>query len=122
MIFFIFYLGVVTMKFAIPMAEGKLAIHFGHCREFAFVNVEDNKVGSTEVVEPPPHEPGVLPKWLSDQGAEIVIAGGMGARAVGLLEQAGVKVVIGAPQEAPEELVKQYLAGTLQTGQNLCDN
>ena len=30
------------MKFAIPLAEGKLTAHFGHCQEFALVEVEDN--------------------------------------------------------------------------------
>ena len=25
------------MKFAIPMAEGKLTAHFGHCQEFALI-------------------------------------------------------------------------------------
>ena len=32
------------MKFAIPLAEGKLTAHFGHCQEFALVEVEDNEI------------------------------------------------------------------------------
>lgn len=28
------------MKFAIPLAEGKLAIHFGHCASFALIDVD----------------------------------------------------------------------------------
>ena len=28
------------MKFAIPLADGKLTAHFGHCREFAIIETE----------------------------------------------------------------------------------
>ena len=110
------------MKFAIPLAEGKLTAHFGHCQEFALVEVEDNQINSKETLVPPPHEPGVLPRWLHDQGANVIIAGGMGARALDLFAQNGIKVLTGAPALAPEELVKQYLDGTLKAGFNMCDH
>ncbi len=104
------------MKFAIPLAEGKLTAHFGHCQEFALVEVEDNQIKSKETLVPPPHEPGVLPKWLHEQGADVIIAGGMGTRAMDLFAQNGIKVMTGAPSLTPEELVKQYLDNSLQTG------
>jgi predicted Fe-Mo cluster-binding NifX family protein len=110
------------MKFAIPLAEGKLTAHFGHCQEFALVDVEDNEVKKTETLVPPPHEPGVLPKWLHDLGANVIIAGGMGARALDLFAQNDIKVVVGASALAPEELVKQYLDNTLKVGGNVCDH
>lgn len=110
------------MKFAIPLAEGKLTAHFGHCLEFALVDVEDNKIKNTETMVPPPHEPGVLPRWLHEQGTDVIIAGGMGARALDLFSQNGIKVLTGAPSLAPEELVQQYLDNALQTGTNVCDH
>ena len=110
------------MKFAIPLAEGKLTAHFGHCQEFALVEIEDNQIKNKETLVPPPHEPGVLPKWLHDLGANVIIAGGMGARALDLFAQNDIKVIVGAAALAPEELVKQYLANTLQTHGNVCDH
>lgn len=110
------------MKFAIPLAEGKLTGHFGHCQEFALVDVEDNKIKNTEKMVPPPHEPGVLPRWLHEQGTNVIIAGGMGARALDLFAQNGIKVLTGAPSLAPEELVHQYLDNSLHTGANVCDH
>ena len=110
------------MKFAIPLAEGKLTAHFGHCQEFALVEVEDNQIKNKETLVPPPHEPGLLPKWLHDQGANVIIAGGMGARALDLFAQNDIKVIVGASALTPEELVKQYLDKTLQTGGNVCDH
>ena len=110
------------MKFAIPLAEGKLTAHFGHCREFALVDVEDNKIKNTETMVPPPHEPGVLPHWLHEQGTNVIIAGGMGAQALELFAQNGIKVLTGAPSLTPEELIKQYLDNALLTGANVCDH
>jgi len=109
------------MKFAIPLANGKLTAHFGHCQEFALIDVEKNEIKNKQVLVPPPHEPGVLPKWLNQQGANVVIAGGMGPRAIELLNQAGIKVITGAPVELPETLVRNYLDNALSLGNNLCD-
>jgi predicted Fe-Mo cluster-binding NifX family protein len=110
------------MKFAIPLAEGKLTAHFGHCQEFSLVEVEDNEIKNKETLVPPPHEPGVLPKWLHDMGTNVIIAGGMGARALELFSQNNIKVVVGASALTPEELVKQYLDNSLQAGGNVCDH
>ncbi len=109
-------------RFAIPVANGVMCAHFGHCEQFALIDVCDGKVAETSMVTPPPHEPGVLPKWLSEKGVTTIIAGGMGQRAQGLFTQAGVKVSVGAPNLNPNELVGQYLAGTLITGENVCDH
>jgi predicted Fe-Mo cluster-binding NifX family protein len=112
------------MKIAVPVANGLLCMHFGHCEQFALVSVDETTktVLGTEFLNPPPHEPGVLPKWVADQGAHLVITGGMGARAQSLFTDAGVKVLVGAQGGSPEELAAAYLNGTLKTGQNICDH
>ena len=110
------------MKFAIPVAEGKLTAHFGHCKEFALVDVKDNQITSKVTLEPPPHEPGVLPRWLHQLGANVIIAGGMGQRAISLFAENNIEVIVGAPVLAPEVLVQGYLENTLATGGNVCDH
>ena len=52
----------------------------------------------------------------------MIIAGGMGQRAQSLFAENGIKVVVGAPAETPEQLVAEYLAGTLKAGENVCDH
>jgi len=108
--------------FAVPVVEGKLCAHFGHCDQFALVETENGKIKGKTLHTPPPHEPGVLPAWLHEMGAHIIIAGGMGSRAQGLFTQNGIKVVTGAPQDTPESLVNQYLLDSLVTGANVCDH
>jgi len=111
-----------TMKIAIPTVQGKLCMHFGHCEQFALVSIADKTIIGTDMLTPPPHEPGVLPVWLHEQGASLIISGGMGSRAQNLFIQNGIEVVVGAPSDAPEEVVKAYLAGTLKAGVNTCDH
>ena len=108
--------------FAIPLANGKLCAHFGHCEQFALIETTDGEIVRQFTLTPPPHEPGVLPRWLSEQGSDVIIAGGMGARAQGLFGENGIKVITGAPADTPEALVRRYLSGSLVTGQNLCDH
>jgi ATP-binding protein involved in chromosome partitioning len=106
----------------VPVSEGKLSSHFGHCKQFAFIEILNGKIAKTEMLTPPAHEPGVLPQWLNEQGADIVIAAGMGERAQQLLEENGIEVIIGAPMDSPESLTNRYLSGTLVTGANVCDH
>jgi len=112
------------MKIAIPLAGGKLAMHFGHCERFALVDVNptEKQILKREDIEAPPHEPGLLPKWLAERGVNMIIAGGMGQRAQGLFVEHGIQVIVGAPTDTPERLVGDYLAETLQAGENVCDH
>jgi Mrp family chromosome partitioning ATPase/predicted Fe-Mo cluster-binding NifX family protein len=106
----------------LPVSNGKLSSHFGHCKQFAFFEIQNGKIAKTELLIPPVHEPGVFPQWLNERGADIVIAAAMGKRAQQLLEEKGIDVIIGAPMDSPESLINQYLSGTLVTGANICDH
>jgi len=112
------------MKIAIPVAQGKLYPHFGHAEEFALVEVDEQKrtIRSCEFRVPPPHEPGVLPRWLQEQGIRVLIAGGIGRRAQELLARAGIEVKVGVISEEPDALVRDYLAGSLRSGPNVCEH
>lgn len=114
--------GNKTMKIAIPTENNKLCSHFGHCESFTFVDVnpETKEILNIETRVP---EEGIScqsASWISEQGTNIVLAGGMGARPLGLFSQNGVQVVSGCPELPVEELVKQYLNSTLTTGENSC--
>jgi len=112
------------MRIAIPLTAGKLSSHFGHCEQFAIIDIDNDSknIKSQELVEPPAHEPGVLPRWLAGLHVDLIIAGGMGQRAQQLFAENNIDVVVGAPDNEPQELISQYLAGQLKTGQNICDH
>jgi predicted Fe-Mo cluster-binding NifX family protein len=64
----------------------------------------------------------VLPGWLHQLGAHVIITGGMGQRAQQLFAQNDIDVVLGAPAGRPEDVAMAYLKGTLQAGENACDH
>ena len=109
-------------KIAIPTSEGVLAAHFGHCKQFAMVEVENNVIGEISFTDAPPHQPGLLPPWLAEKGATDIIAGGMGQQAITLFNEKGVNVFVGAPTLTPKEIVEGYLNKTLSFASNYCDH
>ena len=115
---------IKNMKIAIPTAKGKLCQHFGHCESFTFIEVDESSktIISKESIKGPEHAPGVIPPWVAEQGASLILTGGMGSRAQELFSEQGVKVIAGVPCEDPEKLVLDYLNGTLLTGINTCDH
>jgi Mrp family chromosome partitioning ATPase/predicted Fe-Mo cluster-binding NifX family protein len=111
-------------RIAIPTEGGRLAQHFGHCSEFMVFESagSSDSVERVEVLEAPPHQPGLLPGWLGQHGVDVVIAGGMGQRAQQLFRQGGIEVVVGASSDDPSEIVRSFVAGGLETGPNICDH
>ena len=112
------------MRIAIPVVDGVVARHFGHCQQFALLDVETDskRIVTKEFVDAPDHQPGLLPGWLAERGANVIIAGGMGVRAQQLFAQQGIEVLAGSAVQDPEAAVEAYLAGTLETSENPCDH
>lgn len=112
------------MRIALPVTGETLCQHFGHCESFVLfdISAEGGEVVGRSLETPPPHAPGVLPRWLSEKGVNVVLAGGMGAHAQSLFADAGIRVLTGAPAAPADQVVKAYLDGTLRTGTNACDH
>jgi len=113
----------MTKKIAVPVDEsGILDAHFGHCRYFDLLTIENGEFVAVDRLTPPPHEPGVLPKWLAEQGATDVLAGGMGQRAIEIFNHHGVNVFVGSPKLTAKELVEGFLKETISFNANYCDH
>ena len=112
------------MRIAIPLTKGRLSEHFGHCEQFAIIDVDTQtrEIKNQELLTPPPHQPGLLPQWLASLCVDLVIAGGIGQRAQHLFKQNNIDVLVGAPNNTAEQLAIQYLTGQLKCGPNICDH
>jgi len=105
---------------AVPLDGEAVSEHFGHAPKFALFEVKGGEVASERLVDPPGHQPGVIPSWLAQQGATAILTGGMGTKAVSLFESRGIEVVVGVPKIAAREAVGRYLRGELETGESSC--
>ena len=103
------------MTIAIPTTNGRLHEHFGGCREFTLVQADagQHKILNQRTAVPPPHAPGLFPRWLREQGASVVIAGGIGRRALALFAKQGIAVRAGQSGATVEELANAWLNGQL---------
>lgn len=107
------------MRIAISTDGRYVSAHFGRCPSFTLVDIEGNKTVNKVEVGNPGHSPGVIPQFLHNKGAKMIVCGGMGARAAGLFNELGIEVmtgVTGSVDEAIQELEKGVLCG----GESLC--
>lgn len=115
------------MKIAVTAEENRglsssVAQHFGHAPVFVFVDVDDGKIIAANGVENPfaeAHSPGQIPGFVHEQGAEVILSGGMGGRAVEFFHQLGITAATGAAGTV-KQAVETYLAGRL-SGADACD-
>jgi len=96
--------------------ESHVSPHFGRCPYYMLIDVENQEIKSLTYIENPfrqHHNPGQIPAFISEQGAEVIIAGGMGRRAINYFNSLGIEAVSGASGTALRSL-GLYLLGDLQ--------
>ncbi len=109
------------MLIAIPVATDKgedsvISEHFGYAPYYAFVKIEEDKIVSIDV-EPNPfsqHGPGQIPGYMRGKGVEILIARGIGRKAIEYLNEYGIQVIRGA-HGTVKEIVQDFLEGKLES-------
>ena len=109
------------MKFAVALYGEEVSPHFGHCEKLLIVEAQDGKEIQREELANPGHQPGLLPKLLAEKGVECIIAGGIGRRAQNLFSGYGIEVIFGAKGKA-DAVIGAFLAGELETDENVCDH
>ncbi len=95
--------------------DGEVSMHFGRCPYYTLVEVVDGRVESARAVENPHygnHQPGMMPRYISGLGAHVVLAGGMGPKAIQLFAGMGVDVATGAVGRV-DKVVEAFLDGSL---------
>ena len=111
-----------TKIIAFPTSD-KVTIdaHFGHTREFAIYTVHGSDIVGVKHITPPPHEPGVIPKFLQEHSVDVVITGNMGQRAVALFKHYDIDVILGARGRIDVNL-NEYLGGFLSSQGSSCEH
>lgn len=104
------------MKIAVPVTStNQIDSHFGHCEYYNIFSVgENNEIENIQTLR---SEQGCGCKsniaWiLAQNGVTVMLAGGIGAGAINVLNSVGIQVIRGC-SGTPAEVVKQYLAGSI---------
>jgi predicted Fe-Mo cluster-binding NifX family protein len=107
------------MKIGVAREGDMVSAHFGQCQGFVIFTVEDEKIVAREEIQNPGHAPGVLPQLMADNNVDVVLAGGMGPKAVDNFCMHGIEVYIGVSGEI-DQAVRDFIDGTLEQGSNVC--
>ncbi len=96
--------------------ESVVSPHFGRCPHYILVDVEGHDVMGVHEVDSPfhgNHEPGQVPGFIHSLGANVMLAGGMGGRAIMFFQELGIEGVTGA-YGTVRQSVEWYLGGQLK--------
>ncbi len=107
------------MRIAIAMDGNQVSGHFGHSEGYAIFDVEDSIIYRRDDLPSPGHEPGRLPVFLAEHNVDLIIAGGMGPKAIALFQQNGIDVLLGVSGNV-DYIAQDYIAGRLSPGASTC--
>ena len=96
--------------------DSPVSLHFGRCPCYILVDVEGREIKAVTAIDNPyygNHAPGQVPAFIHSQGANVMLAGGMGHRAVSFFQQYGIEAVTGASGTV-RQAMQSYLGGDLQ--------
>ena len=111
------------MRIAVLEREGRVLAQCEPSAQVALVDIDpvSHCVQRTTFLTPPPQAGAELATWLCQQQVDVVLTNGLPRRDCDLLEQKGIRVVVGVPPFRVEPVVASFLAGTLKTGDNPCE-
>lgn len=112
---------VFKIKIAVAKNGSNVSAHFGHCDGYSVFEIEKGEVVSKDFLAYPGHKPGFLPGFLSENGVNVIIAGGMGASAQELFKQNNICVIVGASGSI-EEVIERYAKGLLESDESVCNH
>ncbi len=109
------------MKIAISCDESRVSGHFGRCEKYILFEEENGKLKSKSEISSPPHQPGMIPRFLNEKGAKVIICQGIGPRAVNLFNELGIEVIAGVSGEIGK-VIQKYLDGSLEGADSTCEH
>lgn len=110
------------MKIAVIYENGTVFQHFGHCHSVKLYTFDEGTIIDMKVVELNGDGHGSVADFMSQNGVETVICGGIGAPAAKMLTDKGIELCAGVSGEA-DKVVMDYLMGRLNcTSASTCSD
>lgn len=110
------------MKIAVPFENENIFQHFGHTDAFKIYEIEKGKITTMRIMPAIGCGHGALATFLSANGVDTLICGGIGEGAKNALAQFGISVYGGVSGNA-DIAIHAFIAGELKYDPNaLCDH
>jgi ATP-binding protein involved in chromosome partitioning len=111
-------------KVVLPLTDEGTSVsaHFGSCPQYLVVEVEGKLVQARKTVENPQgaHQGGCQAvDFIQSLGADVVITGGMGQKAIQKFNDFDIQVILGHTGQV-EDILNAYIAGGLVSSGSAC--
>ena len=106
-------------KVAIPIAGEQLSEYFGQCNYYRVFEIENGVILTNMKETPPDQQIEMLPEWASSQNITDVITYKIDKRIISLFSRKKINLFVGVRVGTPDELIEDYLNGTLQSDKNI---
>ncbi len=108
------------MRVAFAVNNNMITEHFGYCEYFVVYDILDNVSVGSEIIKNPPHQRGLLPRFLKERNINVVVAGNMGRMAAENLKVNNIECYLGVSGRLVDVL-NQYLEGKLKSNGVICN-
>jgi predicted Fe-Mo cluster-binding NifX family protein len=113
------------MKIAVPVTgDNMVDSHFGHCESYRVYTLSsNNEIADTKKVNSPEGCgcKSDIASVLANDGVTVMLAGGIGAGAINVLNRHGIEVVRGCSGDAGE-VVKLFAQGLIKDSGSSCNH
>ena len=100
------------MRIAVTYENGNIFQHFGHTEQFKLYDIQETQIVKDQIIDASGSGHGALAGFLTENGVDTLICGGIGGGAQMALSEAGIQLYGGVSGSA-DEAVNALLAGAL---------
>ena len=101
------------MRIAISTEGDYISPHFERCSHFTIIDIENRSVIRKKIVANPGRSPEFIPRFLYENGVDLIVAGRMGLGASGFFDELGIRSIVGTSGQI-DEVIGQLLKGNLK--------
>ena len=107
------------MKVAIPIKEKNISEFFGQCSHYEVFTIKNGKVAKKHTEIPNVSELSEIPLWVKEQNIDTIITYSMKKDLLNAFIQNKINVFVGVPQKNGDELITDFLNGSLHSNSKI---
>ena len=106
-------------RLAIPVINGELSEYFGKCSHYQVFDISGNQVKENVLEIPELNDIMKMPEWAKENGITDIISYKLDKKILMLFTRYKINLFIGISKRRPEELLEEFIEGTLVSDQSI---